>query len=61
MRPIFSWRFEDLWQSPIGDVSHASNFRTAVRCDLPNTVYRQWTMGWHYFSKVRIVRSYSGK
>src|SRR5262249_3067887 len=31
-----SWRFEDLWQSPIGDVSHASNFRTAVRCDLPN-------------------------
>jgi hypothetical protein len=29
------WRFEDLWQSPTGDVGHASNFRSAVRCDLP--------------------------
>jgi hypothetical protein len=24
-----SWKFEDLWQSPIGDISHASNFRSA--------------------------------
>lgn len=30
------WRLEDLWQSPTGDVSHASNFRPAVRCHLPS-------------------------
>src|ERR1017187_7576944 len=27
-----SWKFEDLWQSPTGDVSPASNFRSACSC-----------------------------
>jgi hypothetical protein len=29
--------FEDLWQSQ-GDVSHASNFRPALRCGLPKII-----------------------
>jgi hypothetical protein len=28
------WRFEDLWQSPLGDVSHAVKFPVGRRCDL---------------------------
>ena len=29
------WRVEDLWLSPFGDVSHATNLRPALRCHLP--------------------------
>ena len=29
-------RSEDLWQSRCGDVSHASDFRWAERCGLPD-------------------------
>ena len=31
-----SWKFEDLWQSPTGDVSHASNFGSACTAYPPS-------------------------
>ncbi len=41
-------RFEGLWQSPTGDMSHASNFRSTVRCGLPKfqcTAKQVWSGG----------------
>jgi hypothetical protein len=35
-------RYEDLWQSPIGDVSHAFNVRPALRCSLPTFQCSAW-------------------
>jgi hypothetical protein len=36
------WRYEDLWQSPFGDVSHAFNVRPALRCSLPTFQCSAW-------------------
>src|SRR6266404_2819713 len=42
------WRSEDLWQSK-EDISHASNFRSALRCVLPLRVYHQVRVQMHLY------------
>jgi hypothetical protein len=41
-------RFEDLWQSK-EDISHASNFRSALRCVLAVRVYNQVRVKMHLY------------